>query len=206
MASVPLVFCQQPTPAKWGIKTNLTGFLHNAYTLEVERSLGGNVSLAVRGGILFDAFDKEKRSRMEGTKMEGYFFKIGTKIYLSKEEVPSQSGFAIKPEILFTHWRDWDHPVRFNYGFRWERSFGGMVNISYSKRIIGPLVIEPFAGVGYVPTWEKVQFISDVEPFSVIQTDWTRVNPGPERYSYFSHFNLGTNIAVSGGVLIGVTF
>ncbi len=184
----------------WQIKTNLTGFLSNTISFELERSLQEKLALTARFGVIANVLQPRGENFFEG-----YFIQVGSKFYLGKAK-GFQSGWAIQPKLHYSHWRDYDSNLRGSVGNRWENSFGALLATSYSYHLGKNLVIEPFASIGYIPTWENTIYVDDIEPFETIEIKWKKVTTPERRSSYFSHFSIRGDLVFSAGVLFGVRF
>lgn len=186
----------------WQIKTNLTGFLSNALSFEAERSIGQQYALTFQAGANVNLLDLPAENRFEG-----YFFRLGAKRYLSPQTGKAYpTGFALRAELIYSHWRDWYTNLRGNFGNRWENSAGALLSASYGFPIGKRGILEPFLGIGYVPTWESFTVDNGEPPFGPVEYKGIKVQQEQRRFSYFSHFSVLGDLVISGGLSLGFTF
>jgi hypothetical protein len=184
------------------IKTNLTGFLSNALSLEVEKPFSNGFAATLQGGAIVNVLQARDENNLEG-----FFFRLGAKKYLfQKNEGSNNTGFAIKAELHYSHWRDWYTSVRGNVGNRWENSIGALATISYAQTFGKSFFIEPFVGIGYIPTWENSVYDNDIEPFETVEIKWKKMSTPERRFNYFSHFSLSGDLVFSPGIALGLRF
>jgi hypothetical protein len=186
----------------WQIKTNVTGFLSNAISLEIEKPFSNGFAATLQGGAIVNVLDPQPEH-----VFEGYFFRLGAKKYLfQKNEGNNNTGLALKAELHYSHWRDYYTSIRGNVGNRWENSIGAMATISYSQTLGKCFFIEPYVGIGYIPTWESYTYDNDIEPFETVEVKWKKVTQPERRFNYFSHFSLSGALVFSPGVSLGLRF
>jgi hypothetical protein len=184
------------------IKTNLTGFLSDALSLEIEKPFSNGFAATLQGGAIINVLDPQPEH-----VFEGYFVRLGAKKYLfQKNEGSNNTGFAIKAELHYSHWRDWYTSLRGSVGDRWENSIGGLVTVSYSHMLGKTLFIEPYLGIGYIPTWQSFISYNDSPPYETTEVNWSPITPPERRFSYFSHFWLAGNLVFAPGISFGLRF
>ncbi len=190
----------QATGRAWAIKSGVGGIFTGHVTGEVEIFLKGRVSLALRGALIHPNIDA-----LRGPA-EGFFLKAGPKFYLSKEKASDLVGFALKPELVFQHARDWQKQ-RGNPGDYWVNSVGLTCNVSYNLPIGNRFFLEPHVGIGYVPSFETYYFVDDVRPYEVTKQRWIHIDNryGNSVYNQ-SHVTIYGDLAMSGGLLLGLKF
>jgi hypothetical protein len=161
-----------------------------------------NLALTVQGGAIINVLDPQPAH-----VFEGYFVRLGGKKYLfQKNREIANSGLAVKAEVHYSHWRDWYTNMRGNFGNRWENSIGGLVTVSYSHLFGNTFFIEPYVGLGYIPTWQNSIHANDIEPFQNIEVNWWKITPPERRFSYFSHLWITSNFVFSPGINVGLRF
>ncbi len=190
----------QETGRAWAIKSGVGGIFTGHITGEVEVFLKGRVSVALRGALIHPNLDS-----LRGPA-EGFFLKAGPKFYLSKEKASNLAGFALKPELVFQHFRDWEKQ-RGNPGDYWVNTLGLTCNLSYNLPIGNRFFLEPNIGIGYVPSFETYYFVNDVPPYEVTKQRWIHIDNryGNSVYNQ-SHVTIYGDLATSGGLLVGLKF
>lgn len=183
----------------WALKSGVGGIFTGHVTGEVEVFLKGRVSIAVRGALIHPNLDSAR------SPAEGFFIKAGPKFYLSRERASNLGGFALKPELLFQHWRDWTRELAGFSGPEWHHSLGVTVNLSYNLNI-GNFFLEPSIGGGYVPNFDSYTFVNDAPPYEVIERKWKHYPRHGEKPYNQSHVSIYGDIALNGGLLFGVKF
>ncbi|MEM6268284.1 MAG: DUF3575 domain-containing protein [Bacteroidota bacterium] len=192
----------QTSGEPWQIKTNLTGFLSDALSLEVERSLGPHLAVTLQGGAIINLLELP-----ESNRWEGFFLRAGAKWYLLQKARPvPHTGLAVKLEMHYSYWQDWYTNLRGNFGNRWENSLGGIATVSYTQTLGRAMVLEPFVGIGYIPVWESYRSANDIAPFNTVAVNWSLVPSVARRSNYFSHFTLSGDLVVSAGLSFGFRF
>jgi hypothetical protein len=195
-------FSQQVSDQNWQVKTNLTGFLSNTISVEIERSLPHNFALTLQEGAIFNM-----QSPQPANVFEGYYFRLGCKMYLfQKEQDVANTGLSIKAEVHYSHWRDWNIETRGDIGERWENSIGGLLTLSYSKSFGEVLFLEPFLGIGYIPTWQNAIQPTDAGTFESNEVNLRNTASAERRISYFSRFWRGGNVVFAPGISLGLRF
>jgi hypothetical protein len=195
-------FSQQVSDQNWQVKTNLTGFLSNTISVEIERSLPESFALTLQGGAIVNVLDPQPAH-----VFEGYYFRLGGKKYLFQQnQEVHNTGLAVKAEVHYSHWRDWYTDLRGNFGDRWENSIGGMVTLSYSHMFGKTVFLEPYLGIGYVPTWQNLIYYNDSPPYETTEVKWSPITPPERRFSYFSHFWISGNVVFAPGISLGLRF
>lgn len=209
-----LVFCAIQTlafaqegevkPKNWAVKTDLLNPIFNSGSLEAERRMGKNWTMAVRFGL---TGGKPVYEEFKG-KLFGYYAKVGPKFYLSEGKREALAGFAIQPQLMYSYWRDWDANLFGNKGARWENSVGLIVQGSYTFVIGKSLRLEPMVGIGYAPTFYSENWPNDTptdDPtanhYRWLKEDWYYVDQ-PSR----THIPLPIDLAVSVGLQFGIAF
>ncbi len=196
------VFSQTVPAQNWQIKTNITGFLSNALALELERSLNNDYALTLQGGAIINVLDPQPSN-----VLEGYFVRIGMKRYLLQENREiGNTGLAIKAELHYSHWRDWYTDMRGSKGDRWENSIGALATVSYSHAWGKMFFIEPYLGLGYIPTWQNAIHFNDSPPYETTEVNWYKITSPERRSNYFSHFWITSDLVFSPGILVGLRF
>jgi hypothetical protein len=183
----------------WALKSGVGGIFTGHVTGEVEVFLKGRVSVAVRGALIHPNIDS-----LRGPA-EGYFFKAGPKFYLSKERASGLGGFALKPELLFGHLRDWKTNLWGNFGNRWVNTFGVLCNLSYNLRIGDSFFLEPSLGAGYVGGIETYVGIDDSPPYAAFK-EKLRIDRYSNVLYNHSYISPVSGMALSGGLMVGVKF
>jgi hypothetical protein len=189
----------QDSGRSWSLKSGVGGIFTGHISGEVEVFLKGRVSIAVRGALIHPNIDSLR------SPAEGFFLKAGPKFYLSKETAANLEGFALKPEIVFQHWRDWTRELAGWSGPEWHHSLGLTCNLSYNLRI-GNFFLEPSVGFGFVPNFDSYTFVNDSPPYEVIERHWERYPRYGEKPYNQSHLSLYGDIAMTGGLLFGIQF
>ncbi len=189
----------QDTGRSWALKAGMGGIFTGHISGEVEVFLKGRVSIAVRGALIHPNIDS-----LRGPA-EGFFIKAGPKFYLSKEKAADLSGFAVKPELLFGHQRDWETNLWGNFGNRWVNNMGATCNVSYNLRIGDSFFLEPNVGVGYVMGYETYVGVDDSPPFAAFK-ETLRIDRYTRVLYNHSHLAPVGDIALSGGLMVGVKF
>jgi hypothetical protein len=189
----------QDTGRSWALKSGVGGIFTGHVAGEVEVFLKGRVSIAVRGALIHPNLDSAR------SPAEGFFIKAGPKFYLSKEKASSLAGFALKPELVFQHWRDWKRELAGFSGPEWHHSLGLTCNLSYNLNI-GNFFLEPSIGIGYVPNFDSYTFVNDAPPYDVIDRKWEHYPRYGEKPYNQSHLSIYGDIALNGGLLLGVKF
>jgi hypothetical protein len=189
----------QDTGRSWALKAGMGGIFTGHISGEVEVFLKGRVSIAVRGALIHPNIDS-----LRGPA-EGFFFKVGPKFYLSKERASGLGGFALKPELLFGHLRDWKTNLWGNYGNRWVNTFGVLCNLSYNLRIGDSFFLEPSLGAGYVGGVETYVGVDDSPPYAAFK-ETLRIDRFSNVLYNHSYISPVSGIALSGGVMVGVKF
>ena len=69
------------------------------------------------------------------------------------------------------------------------------------------LFLESNIGLGYVPSFETYYFVDDVPPYAVTKERWIHLDNryGDNVYNH-SHITIYGDLAMSGGILVGVRF
>ena len=184
----------------WALKTGVGGIFTGHVGVEAEVYLGGRWSVALRGAVIRPNLDS---LRSPG---EGFFLKAGPKMYLSKEGAGALRGLYLKPELVFSHWRDWSSGGYVVNHESWENAVGGVVSVGYNLLLWDRLLVEPHIGFGYVPTLSNVNFYNDQPPYNVIKVRNELLAPDEVRGGVHSHLRLVGGLAVTGGIQVGVKF
>lgn len=195
-------FSQTTNEQNWQVKTNLTGFLSNTISFEVERALKNDFALTLQGGAIINVLDPQPSNLFEG-----YFVRLGAKRYLfqANREV-AHTGLAVKAEVHYSHWRDWYTDMRGSTGNRWENSIGALATVSYSHMFGKMFFIEPYLGLGYIPTWQNAIHFNDSPPFETYEVNWYQITSPERRFNYFSHLWIAGNFVFSPGISVGLRF
>jgi hypothetical protein len=193
----PRLFAQDAGRA-WALKAGVGGIFTGHISGEVEVFLKGRVSIAVRGALIRPTLDSLR------SPAEGFFIKAGPKFYFSKEKAASLAGFAIKPEVVFSYWRNWN---RRPYTVKiWEYAIGAVGSISYGWKPFEHVLIEPHVGIGIVPTFEDVISIDDQPPFAQHKQPLWLLYRDEIKGGVHSHLPISNFVAISGGINIGIQF
>jgi hypothetical protein len=195
----PRLFAQDAGRA-WALKAGVGGIFTGHISGEAEVFLKGRVSIAVRGALI-----KPNLDSLRGPA-EGFFIKAGPKFYFSKEKAASLAGFAIKPEVVFSNWRNWDARGWALPGEVWEKSLGLIASLSYGWQPFEHCLIEPHLGIGYVPTFEHGNYIGDQPPFAVIKESLIRLYPDEIKGGVHSHRPVVGDLSISVGLNFGIRF
>lgn len=190
----------QDTGRSWALKAGMGGIFTGHISGEVEVFLKGRVSIAVRGALIHPNIDS-----LRGPA-EGFFMKAGPKFYLSKEKAADLGGFAVKPELVFGHLRDWKTNVVGVYGNRWVNHMGLICNLSYNLKIGDSFFLEPSLGVGYVAGFETYQAQNDSPPYDLLKVSMLHIDQYSRVLYNYSHLAPVGDIALSGGLMVGVKF
>jgi hypothetical protein len=194
----PRLFAQDAGRA-WALKAGAGGIFTGHISGEVEVFLKGRVSIAMRGALIRPNLDS-----LRGPA-EGFFIKVGPKFYFSKEKAASLAGFAVKPEVVLQHWRDWTRELAGFSGPEWHHSLGLTCNLSYNLQF-GNFCLEPNVGIGYVPNFDSYTFVNDSPPYESIKRNWIHTPRVGEKPYNQSHLSIYGDLAMSGGLLLGVKF
>jgi hypothetical protein len=182
----------------WALKAGAGGIFAGHVSGEVEVFLKGRVSIAVRGALIHPSLDSLR------SPAEGFFVKAGPKFYLSKERASSLAGFAIKPELVFSHWRNW---VGRPYTVKvWENAVGAIGSLSYGWKPFDHVLIEPHFGIGIVPTFEDNIIRNDQPPFEEWKQPWYLLERNEINGGVHAQLPINRFVAISGGINFGIQF
>lgn len=184
----------------WALKGGVGGIFTGHITGEAEVFLKGRVSIALRGALIRPNLDS-----LRGPA-EGFFLKAGPKFYLSSDKAANLEGFALKPELVYGRRRDWETSIWGAYGNRWVNTFGLLCNLSYTLRIGDSFILEPSIGAGWVSGFETYLVQNDSPPYEVLKVSMQHIDRFDAVPFNHSHLSLYGDIALSGGLLVGVKF
>lgn len=190
----------QDAGRSWALKSGVGGIFTGHIAGEVEVFLKGRVSIALRGALIYPNIDSLR------SPAEGFFIKAGPKFYLSKEKASNLAGFAVKPEVVFSNWRNWDAKTYVVPTEVWENTLGVLVTMSYGWQPFEHVLIEPHFGLGYVPTFDQVNFQNDQEPFDVHKVRWQQSDQSESAAGIHDHLDVAGFLSISGGINIGIKF
>ena len=191
----------QVTNHQNSLKLGVLNGLNNNFALEYNRNLSAKSWAVLRLGITDPTLEADTKF------IDGFFLKAGYRLYPWGGD-NAQEGFYLQPTLVYNWWKNRAREGAGRFSNVREISMGGLVEVGYSFAILDRMRLEPFAGIGVVPSWTSYTAADDTPPFEDIEVTWEPLFYDELVQPSVSHLPLNgdLHLAFSAGLNFGVLF